>query len=258
MDELSKIVQSYQELSVKQTLEFNTSLDASRKASFIAESLRNSAAEAKDSYLKLSLEASQGRAKASIEEMARSRAVRNYKDEKEVQGLMEVECATLKQLAKRISQEHEALAKEANEANERLIGNAKRILGATTQLDAGNARILQNEKRELVAKDLSRKFLLDASSASEASAFLRAEGNDLVRRAVEIEAKSHTAEGALSELKADCAAAEKSATEQKAAEAVALAAVSSYTAAIASSNQQIQALELRKHLRDVENKRTSR
>jgi hypothetical protein len=255
MDELSKIVQSYQDLSHKQTLEFKEAIEASLQASFLAESLRNTAAEAKDSYLKLYLEASQGRVKASMEELAQNTSSRCYEDEKEVRMMMDVDCATLRQLAKRVEKENAALVKEAEEANDRVVSHARRILGASVKLESGNSLIIQNEKREVAAKESSRKFLLDATSVSEASASLRAESNDMTRRAGEIEVKSHIAENALAGLKADCAIAEKTEAATKAAEAVAIAAVGSYTAAIASSTQQIQALELKRHLREVDKRR---
>ena len=72
MDELSKIVQSYQDLSHKQSQSLKESQTLSQTAFFLAESLSHSTAESKDAYIKLSLEAAQGRAKASQDEMVQS------------------------------------------------------------------------------------------------------------------------------------------------------------------------------------------
>jgi hypothetical protein len=252
MDELSKIVQSYQDLSHKQSQSLKESQTLSQTAFFLAESLSYSTAESKGAYIKLSLEAAQGRAKASQDEMAQSESLKRYADEKDVKGRMQIDFAVLQQLAKTVELSNAALTRETTLATDLLVSNAKRILGSSSQFESISQVIEKNKKREQVAKESSKRHLLDVSTTTTTMSLLRAEGNDMVKRAIEIEAKSSTAESALAGLKADCLVAEKAMIATKADEASSTAAVSSYIAALASSNQQIQALELRKHQRNVE------
>jgi hypothetical protein len=252
MDELSKIVQSYQDLSHKQSQSLKESQTLSQNAFFLAESLSHSTAESKDVYIKLSLEAAQGRAKASQDEMAQSESLKRYADEKDVKGRMQIDHAVLQQLVKTVELSNAALTRETTLATDLLVSNAKRVLGSSSQFESISQVIEKNNKREQVAKESSKRHLLDVSTTSTAMSLLRTEGNDMVKRAIEIESKSSTAESALAGLRADCLTAEKAMIATKADEVSSTAAVSSYLAALASSNQQIQALELRKHQRNVE------
>ena len=152
MDELSKIVQSYQDLSHKQSQSLKESQTLSQTAFFLAESLSHSTAESKDAYIKLSLEAAQGRAKASQDEMAHSESLKRYADEKDVKGRMQIDFAVLQQLAKTVELSNAALTRETTLATDLLVSNAKRILGSSSQFESISQVIEKNKKKRTGSK----------------------------------------------------------------------------------------------------------